>query len=70
VGHSVDIASTIGRVTVGSHRMLEGEHIGREERTADRDADTPQLDERRVTAPVERYLANAFGDRLVEVRRP
>jgi hypothetical protein len=50
--------------------MLEGEHIGREERTADWDAGTSQLDERRVTAPVERYLANAFGDRLVDVRRP
>jgi hypothetical protein len=99
LGHSADTALTLGRAVAGSAARVKATNIGRQESTADRDADTPRLAERHLTAPVlllgktirllpnadgelraadgdqpaasvpvERYLANAFGDRLSEVR--
>jgi hypothetical protein len=99
LGHPADTALTLGRAVCGSSARIKARSIGREERKADRDADTPGLAVVHVTAPVfllgktirllrttdgelraadgdqpsnpaavQRYLANAFGDDLAEVR--
>jgi hypothetical protein len=99
LGHPADTALTLGRAVAGSAARVKARSTGREERKADRDADTPRLAVQHVTAPVlllgktirllptadgelraaegdqpanptgvQRYLANAFGDHLNEVR--
>ena len=99
LGHPADTALTLGRAVAGSAARVKARNIGRDERQADRDADTPALAVVHVTAPVlllgkmirllptadgelraadgdqpanpagvQRYLDNAFGDRLAEVR--
>jgi hypothetical protein len=96
LGHPHDTALTLGRALAGSAARVKARSIGREERKADREAETPRLREEHVTAPVlllgkslrllptelraadgdqpadpapvERYLAKAFGDHLAEVR--
>jgi hypothetical protein len=99
LGHPADTALTLGRVVAGAAARVKARNIGREERKADRDADTPELAVVHVTAPVlllgktvrllpdadgvlraadgnqpanpaavARYLENAFGDRLAEIR--
>jgi hypothetical protein len=99
LGHPEDTALTLGRAVAGSAARVKARSIGREERKADRDADTPKLRPDHVTAPalllgksirlyptpdgklraadgdqpanpkaVQRYLTNAFGDHLAEVR--
>ena len=51
LGHPADTALTLGRAVAGSAARVKARHIGREERKADRDADTPRLAVARVTAP-------------------
>ena len=51
LGHPADTALTLGRAVAGSAARVKARAIGREERKADRDADTPQLAEIHVTAP-------------------
>nr|WP_294552408.1 hypothetical protein [uncultured Rhodopila sp.] len=43
LGHPADTALTLGRVVAGSAARVKARNIGREERKADRDADTPEL---------------------------
>jgi hypothetical protein len=68
LGHPADTASTLGRAVACSAARVKARNIGREERTPDRDADTPRLREERVTAPVLllgktiRLLPNADGE--------
>src|SRR6195952_5889553 len=52
LGHPRDTALTLGRAVAGSAARVKARNIGREERKADRDADTPRLREEPVTAPV------------------
>ena len=52
LGHPADTALTLGRAVAGSAARVKARNIGREERKADRDADTPRLREEPVTAPV------------------
>ena len=52
LGHPQDTALTLGRAVAGSAARVKARNIGREERQADRDADTPRLHEAPVTAPV------------------
>nr|WP_294543591.1 hypothetical protein [uncultured Rhodopila sp.] len=51
LGHPADTALTLGRAVAGSAARVKARNIGREERTADRDAETPRLAEVHVTAP-------------------
>ena len=41
LGHPADTALTLGRAVAGSAARVKARNIGREERKADRDADTP-----------------------------
>jgi hypothetical protein len=99
LGQPFETALTLGRAVAGSAARVKARNIGREERKADQDADTPGLAVVHVTAPVfllgktirllptadgelcaadgdqlvhpaavARYLENAFGDDLAEVR--
>jgi hypothetical protein len=99
LGHPADTALTLGRAVAGSSARIKARNIGREERQADRDADTPALALAHMTPPVllpgkmirllptpdgelraaegdqpanpagvQRYLDNAFSDRLADVR--
>jgi hypothetical protein len=99
LGHPAETALTLGRAVAGSAARVKARNIGREERKADRDADTPRLAVQHITAPVfllgkpirlltnsdgelraadgdqpadpagvQRYLTNAFGDHLAEIR--
>jgi len=52
LGHPTDTALTLGRSVAGSAARVKARSIGREERNADRDADTPRLREEHFTAPV------------------
>jgi hypothetical protein len=52
LGHPPDTALTLGRSVAGSAARVKARNIGREERKADRDAETPRLREEHVTAPV------------------
>ena len=52
LGHPPETALTLGRAVAGSSARAKARSIGREERKADRDADTPRLAEVHVTAPV------------------
>src|SRR3954453_8923067 len=52
LGQPADIALTLGRAVAGSAARAKARAIGREERKADRDADTPGLAVPHVTAPV------------------
>jgi len=52
LGHPRDTALTLGRAVAGSAARVKARNIGREERRADRDADTQRLAEVHVTAPV------------------
>jgi hypothetical protein len=52
LGHPADTALTLGRAVAGSSARIKARSIGREERKADRDADTPRLAVQHVTAPV------------------
>jgi hypothetical protein len=52
LGHPADTALTLGRAVAGSAARVKARNIGREERKADRDADTPRLREEPMTAPV------------------
>src|SRR3954467_10159779 len=52
LGHPRDTALTLGRAVAGSAARVKARSIGREERRADRDADTQRLAEVHVTAPV------------------
>jgi hypothetical protein len=68
LGHPPDTALTLGRAVAGSAARVKARSIGREERKSDRDADTPQLRPKHVTAPVFllgksiRLLPNADGE--------
>jgi hypothetical protein len=68
MGHPHDTALTLGRAVAGSAARVKARAIGREERKADRDADTSRLNEGHVTAPVVllgktiRLLPNADGE--------
>jgi hypothetical protein len=68
LGHPADTALTLGRAVAGSAARVKARTIGREERKADRDADTPRLRLEHVTAPVFllgkeiRLLPNADGE--------
>jgi len=68
LGHPQDTALTLGRAVAGSAARVKARSIGREERKADRDADTPELRPDHVTAPVFllgkniRLLPNADGE--------
>jgi hypothetical protein len=99
LGHPAETALTLGRAVAGSAARVKARNIGREERKADRDADTPRLAVQHITAPVFllgkpirllpnadgelraadgdqpadpagalRYLTNAFGEHLAEIR--
>jgi hypothetical protein len=52
LGHPADTALTLGRAVAGSAARVKARSIGREERKADRDADTPRLRLEHVMAPV------------------
>lgn len=68
LGHPRDTALTLGRAVAGSAARAKARSIGREERKADRDAETPRLLGVHVTAPVFlfgrtiRLLPNADGE--------
>ncbi len=68
LGHLADTALTLGRAVAGSAARVKARSIGREERTAVRDADTPRLAVDPVTAPVLlpgktiRLLPTAYGE--------
>jgi hypothetical protein len=68
LGHPADTALTLGRAVAGAAARVKARSIGREERKADRDADTPRLRPEPVTAPVFllgqeiRLLPNADGE--------
>jgi hypothetical protein len=68
LGHPPDTALTLGRALAGSAARVKARSIGREERQADRDADTPKLRPEHVTAPVFllgksiRLLPNVDGE--------
>jgi len=99
LGHPAETALTLGRAVAGFAARVKARNIGREERKADRDADTPRLAVQHIPAPVFllgkpirllanadgelraadgdqpadparvlRYLTNAFGDHLAEIR--
>jgi hypothetical protein len=77
LGHPRDTALTLGRAVAGSAARAKARSIGREERKADRDADTPRLREVHVTPPVflfgktVRLLANADGElRAADIDQP
>ncbi|MGD0107341.1 MAG: hypothetical protein ABSC06_25375 [Rhodopila sp.] len=52
LGHPADTALTLGRAVAGSAARVKATNIGRLESKAGRDADTPRLAERTVTAPI------------------
>ena len=52
LGHPADTALTLGRAVAGFAARVKARNIGREERKADRDADTPRPRSDHVTAPV------------------
>jgi hypothetical protein len=52
LGHPADTALTLGRAVAGSAARVKARTIGREDRKADRDAETPRLRVEHVTAPV------------------
>ena len=64
----LNTALTLGRAVAGSAARLKACNIGREEPSADHDADTPRLCEEHVTAPVFllgktiQLLPNADGE--------
>jgi hypothetical protein len=68
LGHPPDTALTLGRAVAGSAARVKARSIGREERKADRSADTPRLRDEHVTAPALllgktiRLLPNAGGE--------
>jgi hypothetical protein len=68
LGHPENTALTLGRAVAGSAARVKARSIGREERRADRDAETPKLRPDHVTAPVFllgkniRLLPNADGE--------
>jgi hypothetical protein len=68
LGHPKGTALTLGRAVAGSVARVKAQSIGREERKADRGADTPKLRPDHVTAPVFllgkniRLLPNADGE--------
>ncbi|MFL5286627.1 MAG: hypothetical protein ACJ8AW_38050 [Rhodopila sp.] len=77
LGHPADTALTLGRAVAGAAARVKARAIGREERKADRDADTPRLAEAHVTAPVLllgktiRLLPNEDGElRAADGDRP
>jgi hypothetical protein len=77
LGHPADTALTLGRAVAGSAARVKARSIGREERRADRDADTPGLAVPHVTAPVFllgkeiRLLPNENGElRAADGDRP
>jgi hypothetical protein len=49
LGHPADTALTLGRAVAGSSARVKAGNIGRDERQADRDADTPALAMAHVT---------------------
>jgi hypothetical protein len=51
LGHPVDTALTLGRAVAGSAARAKARSIGREEKQADRNADT-RFRQEHVTAPV------------------
>jgi hypothetical protein len=77
LGHPRDTALTLGRAVAGSAARVKARSIGREERKADRAAETPRLLEVHVTAPVFllgktiRLLPNADGElRAADIDQP
>ena len=68
LGHPPDTALTLGRAVAGSAARIKARSIGREERQADRDAETPRLHDEHVTKPVRllgkdiRLLPNDDGE--------
>jgi hypothetical protein len=52
LGHPANTALTLGRAVAGSAARVKARNIGREERKADRDTDTPRPRSDHVTAPV------------------
>ena len=60
LGHPPNTALTLGRAVACSAARIKARSIGREERQADRDADTPRLHVEHVTKPV-RLLGKEFG---------
>ena len=52
LGHPPATALTLGRAVAGSAARIKARSIGREERKADRDADTPRRRVEHVTKPV------------------
>jgi hypothetical protein len=52
VGHPPDTALTLGRAVTGSAARVKARSLGREERKADREAETPRLRLKPETAPV------------------
>jgi hypothetical protein len=52
LGHPTDTALTLGRAVAGAAARTKARAIGRVERKADRDADTPRLRVEHVTKPV------------------
>ena len=64
LGHPAETALTLCRAVAGSAARVKARNIGREERKADRDADTPRLAVQHITAPVfllERRWRTARG---------
>jgi hypothetical protein len=51
LGHPPETVLTLGRAVAGYAARVKARNIGREERRADRDADTPRMAEEHVTAP-------------------
>ena len=68
LGHPANTALTLGRAVAGFAVRVKARSIGREERTSDKDADTPKLAVQHVTAPVAllgktiRLLPNEDGE--------
>src|ERR671938_116530 len=52
LGHPWDTALTPGRAVAGAAARVKARSLGREESKADREAETPDLAVRHVTAPV------------------
>jgi hypothetical protein len=77
LGHPARTALTLGRAVAGSAARVKARNIGREERQADRDRDTPRIAQPHVTAPVLllgktiRLLPNEDGElRAADVDQP
>jgi len=77
LGHPTDTALTLGRAVAGSAARIKARSIGREERKAGRDAETPRLRVEHVTKPIFllgkeiRLLPNEDGElRAADGDRP